>query len=293
MKVGVAGLGRMGGAIAARLLAQGHEVHVWNRTTAKTEALVQAGAHAAASPAALSLSSEIVLTVLTDAAALHAVYLGADGLLQANLAGMLFVDMSTVGVNDQREIAEEVRRRSGRYLECPVGGTVTPAREGKLIAFVGGEPADVERARPLLDQLCRRVEHVGDIGAGAAMKLAVNLPMHVYWAALREAIVLSEPLALDTKRLIDIFADTSGAPASLRARAPALADAIAGKAGRVDFDIDSIRKDLALMIDEARTSGAGLPVAKRALECFDEASKAGRGGEGAAALLTSRRDLCT
>ncbi|HEX2827575.1 MAG TPA: NAD(P)-dependent oxidoreductase [Burkholderiales bacterium] len=287
MKIGVAGIGRMGAAIAERLLATGETVYVWNRTAAKARALEALGAQAVGTPGELTLAADVVLTILTDDEAIRATYLGEHGLLSVDARGKVFIEMSTARASVQRELAGEVRRRGARFAEAPVGGTVGPAREGKLIAFVGGGTDDFLSAKPVLDRLCRRIEHVGDVGAGAAMKLAANLPMHVYWTALREALVLCEPLDLDPARLIDIMADTSGAPQSLRARAAAIVQALRGEdAPAPAFDIDGIRKDLALMIEEAP---APLPVTRQALTCFDEAARQGYGAESAAALLRNRR----
>src|SRR5207248_7927549 len=146
----------------------------------------------------------------------------------------------------------KVATRGAALIECPVGGTVGPAKEGKLFGFVGGAVSDVDRARPLLDELCRRVEHVGPVGAGASVKLAINLPLLVYYQALGEALSLCRPLGLDPARLMDIFADTSGGPNMLKPRGPVIAAALQGKETTpVTFDIDLIRKDLRTMIDEA------------------------------------------
>ena len=132
------------------------------------------------------------------------------------------------------------------------------------------------RAKPLLDQLCRRIEHVGPVGAGASMKLAINLPLLVFWQSFGEALSLCEHLGLDAARLVDIFADTSGAPNMLKGRGPMIAAALQGKdTGPVTFDVDGIRKDLRNMIEEAASRGATLPVASCALECFDEAAREG------------------
>jgi 3-hydroxyisobutyrate dehydrogenase len=163
-------------------------------------------------------------------------------------------------------------------IECPVGGTIGPAKDGKLFGFVGGEPADVARARPLLEQMCRRIEHVGPVGAGASMKLAINLPLLVFWQAFGEALALCRPLGLDAGRLIDIFSDTSGGPAVLKNRGAVLTAAIQGKdTGPITVDIDAMRKDLRTMVEEARALGKQLPVTARALECYDQASEAGLG----------------
>jgi 3-hydroxyisobutyrate dehydrogenase len=285
MKIGLTGTGRMGAAIAGRLLALGHEVVVWNRTAQKTAVLAAAGATVAATPASLSSEADLVFTILTDAAAVRAIYLGSEGLLAGDAAGKLFVEMSTVRPENQRTLAVEVVQHGAAMIDCPVGGTVGPAREGKLLGFVGGATADVARARPVLDQLCRRVEHVGPVGAGVSLKLAINLPLLVFWQALGEALSLCKSLDVEPARLMDIFADTSGGANVLKVRGAMIAAALGGEeTGNVTFDVDSIRKDLRAMIEEAGALGATLPVAARALACYDDASRAGMGGEDGAML---------
>src|SRR5947207_1035695 len=278
LKIGIAGTGRMGAAVASRLLNVGHGVTVWNRTRAKTAALAAAGAGVAATPADLATQVEIVITFLTDAAAIDATYHGSSGLLAGEVRGKLFIDMSTVCPHAEKALAKDVANQGAALIECPVGGTVGPAKEGKLFGFVGGEDRDVARAKPLLDQLCRRVEHVGAIGAGASMKLAINLPLLVYYQALGEALSLCEPLGLDPVRLMDIFSDTSGGPNMLKMRGPAIAATLQGKETTpVTFDIDLIRKDLRTMIDEAKALGVKLPVSSRALERYDAVAREGLG----------------
>lgn len=288
MKIGIAGIGKMGAAIATRLAGLGHEVTVWNRTAAKAQALTAIGAKVATTPRELASGAEVVISILTNAEAIDATYDGEDGLLAADIKGKLFIEMSTVRPVTEQALAAKIKARNAALIDCPVGGTVGPARDGKLFGFAGGDAADVARAKPLLDQLCRRVEHVGPIGSGASMKLAINLPLLVYWQALGEALLLCKPLGLEPARVMDIFADTSGAPNVLKVRGPALAAALTGKdTGVITFDIDSLRKDLQTMIEEAQALGGTLPVTARALECFDEASRAGL-GKGDATLLPVR-----
>ena len=288
MRIGIAGMGKMGAALAMRLAGLGHEVTVWNRTAAKAQALTKVGAKVAATPRELATGAEVVISILTNAEAINAAYDSADGMLAADVAGKLFIEMSTVRPVTQQALAAKIRAKNAAMIDCPVGGTVGPARDGKLLGFVGGEAADVARARPLLEQMCRRVEHVGPIGAGESLKLAINLPLLVYWQALGEALLLCKPLGLDPARMMDIIADTSGAPNMLKNRASAIAAALGGKdTGTITFDIDSIRKDLQTMIEEARSLGGELPVTSCALECFDEASNEGM-GKGDATLLPVR-----
>jgi 3-hydroxyisobutyrate dehydrogenase len=285
LKIGIAGTGRMGAAVAERLLGVGHDVTVWNRTREKTQALAAAGASVAATPAELAAQAEIIITFLSDAAAIDATYHGADGLLARDVRGKLFIDMSTVRPETQKALSAKIVAKGAALIECPVGGTVGPAKEGKLFGFVGGDAAAVARARPLLDQLCRRVEHVGAIGAGASMKLAINLPLLVYYQALGEALSLCRGLNVAPARLIEIFADTSGGPNMLKVRGPAIAATLQGKeTSPVTFDVDLIRKDMRTMLDEAAALGVSLPLTKRALECYDDAVRDGLGARDATML---------
>ena len=181
MKIGIAGIGKMGSAIAARLSGVGHEMMVWNRSADKAKAT---GFRVADSPSALVKGSEAIVSILADAAAVErgVRQSGADGEGQA-----LHRDEHRAA-GRCKGAGAKMRKQGGAYVECPVGGTTGPAREGKLFGFVGGEAADVARARPILDQMCRRVEHVGPVGAGSSIKLAINLPLIVYWQALGEAL---------------------------------------------------------------------------------------------------------
>lgn len=286
MKIGIAGTGRMGAAIGARLMDQGHEVHVWNRSPAKTKALTDRGAIPAATPAELATRCDALITILTDAAAIDAVYNGKDGLLSGNTAGKLFIEMSTVPSVAERALAPAIAAKGAAMVECPVGGSVAPAREGKLLGFLGGADADVARARPIVEQLCRRAEHVGPIGAGAAMKLAINLPLAVYWQAFGEALSLVQDLGVEADRLVDIFADTSGGPNMLKPLGPNIVQALKGDpAVGVFFDVDSVRKDLRTMLEEARSLGKPLPLVAKTLEVFNVAAREGWGNRNCTTLL--------
>ena len=216
MQIGIAGVGRMGAAIALRLMEVGHQVTVWNRSADKTAPLAAAGAKVAASPSALASEADVILTILTNAEAQSAVYDGPQGILAGNISGKLVIDMSTVQPAEIVALAAKVRAKGAAFVECPVGGTTGPARQGKLLGLAGGNAADVARARAILDQLCRRVEHVGPVGAGASMKLAINLPLMVAYQALGEAYVLCRHLGADPRWLMELFADTSGAPNVLK-----------------------------------------------------------------------------
>jgi 3-hydroxyisobutyrate dehydrogenase len=275
MQIGLAGTGKMGAAMARRLMASGHTVTVWNRTAARAQPLLGEGATWAASPAALAASADIVLTMLIDEAALDEVYLGADGLLSGPVAGRLFIDMSTVSPAKPQQIGAQVQAAGGSFMECPVGGSVGPAKEGRLLGFVGGAAEDLARARPVLEALCRRIEHVGPLGAGATMKLTINLPLMVYWQTLSEALTLVQPLGLDPARVVDILADTSGGPNMLKVRGAAIAQALSGQAGPVSVDVATMRKDMRAMLAQGAELGARLPLTETALRTFEQAAAQG------------------
>jgi 3-hydroxyisobutyrate dehydrogenase len=273
MKIGIAGTGKMGAAIAARLKDVGHEIMVWNRTADKARSL---GFPVAETPQKLVGASDAVITILTDGKAVDGVY---GQMLSSDVKGKLFIEMSTVRPDVEKKLSEKVKQKGAALVECPVGGTIGPAREGKLFGFAGGDAADVERALPILKQMCRRVEHVGGAGAGASMKLAINLPLLAYWQALGEALSLTRHLNIEPARLMDILADTSGAAGMMKGRAPIIAAALGGKEPSATSTIDTMRKDLTEMAEEARALGWQAPLTERALECFDYASKQGLGAK--------------
>jgi 3-hydroxyisobutyrate dehydrogenase len=278
MRIGIAGLGRMGAAMAERLIEVGHDVTVWNRSAAKVKPLVDAGAKAAASPADLAGAVEAVVTCLTDAEAIDRVYGGASGLLAGDLKGKLVIEMSTVRPGVEVALAGKVRAEGGAFVECPVGGSTGPARQGKLFGLMGAEPADAARAKPILDQLCRRLEHCGPVGSGELMKFTVNMPLMIYWQALGEALAVSRSLGLDPERVMDLLSETSGGPNILKVRGPTVAKQLKGvEPATVSFDVDSGLKDLRAMLAEGQARGVELPLVERSAACYEEASRQGLG----------------
>jgi 3-hydroxyisobutyrate dehydrogenase len=274
MQIGIAGIGKMGAAIAQRLIEVGHTVTVWNRSADKLKPLVAAGASVAATPAELAGKSEVIITILTDAAAVDAVYGGASGLLAGQVRGKLFIEMSTVQPQTQLALAAKVRAKDVALVECPVGGSTGPARQGKLIGLMGAEPADAARAKPILEQLCRRLEHCGPVGSGSVMKLTINMPLMIYWQALGEALALCRPLGLDPARIMDLLADTSGGPNVLKVRGAGVAEMLkGGDAGPVTFDVDSAVKDLRTMVAEGKARGVELPLTETTLGCYEETKR--------------------
>jgi len=285
MKVGVAGLGAMGSALAMRLMEVGHDVSVWNRSAEKTKPLAAAGAKVADTPAALASACEAVITILTDGAAIDEVYNGPNGLLSGDVKDKLLIEMSTVAPKVETDLAPKVRAKGARFVECPVGGSTTPARKGQLLGLMGAEPADAERARPLLEQLCRKVEHCGPVGSGSAMKLAINLPLMVAWQAYGEAFAIARSVGWDAKRLVDLFVESNGGNKALAARAAMIVNMLEGKdPGATTFSIANGLKDLRTMVAAGEALGADMKATKAALGGFEDAVRSGEGGSDSAAM---------
>ena len=279
MKIGVAGLGAMGAAVAGRHLSLGNEVTVWNRTPDKAKPLAEAGAKVVKSPAEVAAASDTVVTLLTDGAAIDAVYNGPNGLLAGDVKGKLFIEMSTVPPKVETDLAPKVRGKGATMVECPVGGSTTPAREGKLLGLMGAEPADAERARPILEQMCRKVVHCGPVGAGAAMKLAINLPLMVAWQAYGEAFAIARSVGWEPQRLLELFVESNGANNALKMRADMIVKMFEGQdPGPTTFSIANAVKDLRTMVATGESLGAEMRATKAALSGFEEAVGAGIGG---------------
>lgn len=281
MRIGFVGLGRMGQAMAPRLLAAGFPVALWNRTPARAQPLLEQGATWTESLATLATTSDLVLTMLTDDAAVLRVYDPTNGLLAGAVEGRLFVEMSTIRPDTIRRVAGLAAERGAALLDAPMSGTVGPAREGKLMALVGGAPADLERARPVLEALCRRIAYLGPSGSGTTMKLVLNMPMAIYWQGLAEALALGAQAGLDLAQMLDLIADSPAGLGALRMKIPA----ILGQAGEVAFDVTGVRKDLLAMTATAQLLGVPTPAGSAALASFAAATAANRGERDLAELI--------
>jgi 3-hydroxyisobutyrate dehydrogenase len=272
----------MGAAMALRLMEVGHTLTVWNRSPGKAKPVTDAGAKLVASPEDVAEHSDAIITMLTDADAIDHVYNGEHGLLAGDVKAKLFIEMSTVRPEVQTALAKVVRASGGRFVECPVGGTTGPARQGKLFGFMGADAADAEAAKPILEQLCRRLEHVGPVGSGALAKFTINMPLMIYYQALGEAMAMARPLGLEPERLLDMIADSSGGPNMMKTRAPTVAKKMKGEDTPVTFDLAGCIKDLQSMQAEGKARGITLPLVQMTLACMEESASKGLGAKEAA-----------
>jgi len=271
----------MGAVMAPRFIDAGFALTVWNRSADKTKPLASAGAKFAATPTAVAEAADIVISMLRDDAAAEQVFLGQAGLLSAEVTGKLFIEMSTLRPATARALAAQCAERGAGFIDAPVSGTVGPAQEGKLMALVGGSDTDLERARPALEVLTRRIVHAGDVGQGAMLKLALNLQLAVYWQALAEAVALGQAGGLDMATVLDAMADSGASARVLPAKIPLILDG----SDYAAFDIATMEKDAQSILDTGTEFGVPMPTLSAALASYAAAHGAGLGSADAVAIV--------
>jgi 3-hydroxyisobutyrate dehydrogenase/2-hydroxy-3-oxopropionate reductase len=269
-RIAVVGLGAMGARIAQRLLDAGHALTVYNRTPAKAQPLEAAGAIRAETPAEAARGAELVLSMVSSPAALEAVTDGPDG-LAAGLGGAALIDMSTVGPDAVRRLAQALPDGSP-LLDAPVLGSTGEAEQGTLQIFVGGPVEVAQRWMPVLSAL-GTPWHVGDLGAGAAAKLVANSTLLGVLGVLGEAVSLGEGLGLARETVLELLAKTPLAEQARRRSAVLGSD----EPPPVRFALSLARKDAELIQDAARGAGRDLRVGDAARRWLADAEAAGDG----------------
>lgn len=236
-------------------------------------------------PAAVVAGADAVIVMVLDEAASRQVYQGDGGLLSADLGGALVIDMSTLAPLEMAKRAEQATGAGAAFVACPVGGTVGPARNGQLLGLAGGQAAAIERARPVLDELCKAVEVFDTPAAAAAMKLAVNLPLLAAFQALGEAALITRGHDIPPQRFLDIIKQSPGSAPAIGMRADGILAEMEGKAPKVlGFSLDAVEKDLRLMDEVGQREGFALPVVEAVRKMAHAASNEGWGDRDLAAL---------
>lgn len=272
--VAVLGMGRMGAAMAKRLREKGFPVVVYNRDADRARGIAgEIGAEVLDRPAQAG-PADVVLVSLADDDACRAVYLGPDGLVSGLGGNTVVCDTSTVDPSTSREIAAAVAERGAAMLDTPVSGSVPAALSGGLTVMVGGDEPALDRARPVLEAVGRRVVHVGPSGAGAVVKLAVNNVVHALNQALSESIVLAERAGVDRAVFYDVIADSAAAAPFVGYKRAAFENP---DEAPVAFSLDLVAKDLRLILELADRVGAAMPAAQAASSAAAEAVSHGFG----------------
>jgi 3-hydroxyisobutyrate dehydrogenase/2-hydroxy-3-oxopropionate reductase len=278
----------MGSAMAHAISAAGHELVVWNRTPAAAETLAsELGGRMVGSPRDVAASADVSISMLADGAAVDEVWGGPDGLVAGARPGTVLVDSSTVPPAVLRGHEAAIRSRGAGVLDAPVSGSVALAESGKLTLMVGGEAADLDLARPVLEAYGATVFHLGALGSGAAMKLAVNTVIFGLNQALAEGLVLAERAGIPRDRAYDVLAASAiGAPYVGYKRAAFLDP----DGTPVAFSVDLAAKDLRLIDDLATSVGQDIPQAATNLAVLEAIISAGGGDQDFSTVASHLRD---
>ena len=286
-RVGVAGLGTMGGAMAANLARAGFPLVVWNRTPGRTHELVELGASAAASPAALAAAVDVVLVCVSDTPDVDAVLFGAEGVAVGAAPGSLVIDCSTIDPAATRSYAARLAERGIAFVDAPVTGGSEGARNATLAILVGGADADVERARPVLAAIGQAITHLGPVGAGQAAKAVNQVILAGTYLGVAEGLVLAIKAGLDPEQVVAAL--STGAAQSW---------VLANRSGRMlandyplGFRVALHLKDLGIALDLARERGAVLPVAALAAQLEAGLVANGHADDDMSALARALRSL--
>jgi 3-hydroxyisobutyrate dehydrogenase-like beta-hydroxyacid dehydrogenase len=280
MKIGFIGLGIMGSRMAANLQKHGDALVVFNRTGAKAKPLLDKGASFAESPAKLAEQVDVLFTMLAHPDAVEQAALGANGFLNHLQSNALWVDCSSVNPSFSKKMAAEAARREVHFVEAPVTGSALPAAEAKLIFWVGADPADLERVRPLLLCMGNKIVHAGGHGTGTSMKMVVNLLLGTGMAAFAEAMALGEGLGISREMLFDSLLGT-----------PAVAPFLTSKREKIEsgnyeaeFPLRWMQKDMHLATVSAYESGVALPITDVTKEIYRLAMRGGHDTEDFSAI---------
>ena len=267
MRIGFIGLGAMGQGIVPRLIDAGHAVTGWNRTRAKAGSLIDRGMQWAASPRELAARSEIVFSIVTDAAAVRAVALGDDGIIAGLAREAVYLDMSTIAPEASRAISSEFGKAGLTMLDAPISGSPVTLAQGKASIMVGGDRAAFERVKPVLLDIGAKASYIGESGLAVQMKLAINLVLMVEVIAFGEGVALAEKGGVAREVAVEAMLASVVASPVLGYRGPFILEGRMPKEPLADVNLQ--QKDMTLVLELARKSGAATPLAAAANEMMN------------------------
>jgi 3-hydroxyisobutyrate dehydrogenase-like beta-hydroxyacid dehydrogenase len=253
--LGFVGLGTMGGEMVARLLSKGHTVTGYNRTRPKAQWLIEKGMRWASSPREVASASDITFAMVANSVALAAIADGPDGLLAGLGPGKVFVDISTVSPAVSRTLASRVREKGADMLDGPVSGSVVTLQQGKLSVMVGGRAETFARVKQILEDIGRKVTHVGDNGLALAMKVAINLNLAVQMLAFSEGVLLAEKSGIKRETAVDVMVHSAVASPMVQYRGPFVLQ----QPHEAWFDVNMMQKDMLLAMELGRQLDVPLP----------------------------------
>jgi 3-hydroxyisobutyrate dehydrogenase len=286
MRIGFAGLGRMGRRMAANCAA-GHDITVWNRRPEPADSFVREfGSKRAVNPMDLSANTDIVITMLADDQAARNVYLGEDGILAGHRADLV-VEMGTLSPAMVDEIAEAAKAQGKTFVDAPVSGATQAAETASLLIMAGAPDDLADRLGPVFDLMGKRTVWLGRTGAGAAMKLAVNTLIHGLNQTLAEALTLAEGAGIDPATAFDVIENSAAAAPMLKYRRSLYLDEAAQE---VSFTIELARKDVRLALQLASATNVDMPQTRATYDVLEAAGESNYDGRDMAAIVNFMRE---
>jgi 3-hydroxyisobutyrate dehydrogenase-like beta-hydroxyacid dehydrogenase len=268
-KIGLIGLGLMGRPMGMNLLKAGHSLTVWNRTAARAEELVAAGAKQAKTPREVAAASDVLLSIVSDPPALESVLWGHEGKEDGALGGLkpgsIYIDSSTVSPALERKIAAACQERGVRFLDAPVTGGDWGAREGNLVFMIGGDAETLNEVEPILKVMGKKLFHLGPNGAGQTIKLAMNAILALQVEAVAEAIGLVTKAGLKGEQLLEVLQASMARSGLVDLKAPLM---LKGEF-KPSFPLRLMHKDLGLALDLGNQLGVALPSTAAAREVYN------------------------
>ena len=286
-RIGFIGLGIMGRGMAANILKAGFSLAVWNRTQERAEELAGAGASVAATPAALAAASDIIITCVSDTPDVEAVILGEDGVIHGAQPGSLVIDMSTISPAATRRIASALAEKNVAMLDAPISGGSEGAARGTLSIMVGGAAEDVQRARPVLQTMGKRITHVGPSGAGQTVKLVNQVIVVGNCLAMAEGLMLAQAGGVDLEKCLEAVSGGAAGSWMLSNRGPQILE----RDWRPGFTIALQQKDLRLVLEAADSVGAPVPGTALVFQLYRTLEARGLSGDGNHALVKALEAL--
>ena len=280
-RVGFVGLGIMGLPMARNARKAGFPLTVTNRTLARAEPLKAEGATVVKTPREVAERSDIVVTMVTNAPDVEAVTFGKDGIADGAHDGLLVVDMSSISPVASRDMAERAAAKGFKTLDAPVSGGEIGAVDARLSIMVGGDEADVERARPVFEALGKTIVHIGGHGAGQACKLANQIAVAINNLGVSEALVFAAAMGIDLERTRQVIAGGAGSSWAMQNYAPKM---LAGDF-KPGFMVDHQQKDLRNVLAAADLANVSLPGTSLAHALYDVLQRDGGGREGNLAII--------
>ena len=285
LRVGIIGLGVMGIAYARNLLRAGFTVSGYDPAPAALEALAQSGGVALADPQTVAAASDVILLVLPSVAALHA---SIAAMCPSLNAGHVLAEMGTLPLDAKKAALDAVTATGAVLLDCPVSGTGAQAAKGDLVVFASGDPAAIDRIRPVFAGLARDIRTVGPFGAGMTLKYVANLLVSIHNLAAAEALLLAQKSGLDLQMVYEAIAAGAGTSRMFEVRGPLM---ISGSYEPATMSMALYQKDLALIMDHARDVGAAVPLMAATLPFYTAALAQGRDRQDTAALFAVLQQL--